>query len=218
MCIWAWHARKSPWSLALIWPTTRVRGVGVDFTPPEWCVPGPGNATKSPWSLALIVTDNQSGGVRGGISTPVGVMRFWAWQRSKKPLELSSHRCNTLSTWKHTRRIPTPATEMNYYPKVLPSMQKWRGSTDPITKRSRAKVRTAPGMVLDTVKPTFQSIVQNPPFKTKQDFSPSDGPRKTKLLACLTRITIATTQIIYVYLMCTLSLIGMMWWFRVPII
>ncbi len=84
---------------------------------------------------------------------------------------------------------------MNYYPKVLPSMQKWRGSTDPITKRSRAKVRTAPGMVLDTVKPTFQSIVQNPPFKTKQDFSPSDGPRKTKLLACLTRITIATTQI-----------------------
>ncbi len=27
-----------------------------------------------------------------------------------------------------------------------------------------AKVRTAPGMVLDTVKPTFQSIVQNPPI------------------------------------------------------
>ncbi len=84
---------------------------------------------------------------------------------------------------------------MNYYPKVLPSMQKWRGSTDPIAKRSRAKVRTAPGMVLDTVKPTFQSIVQNPPFKTKQEFSPSDEPRKTKLLAFLTRITIAITQI-----------------------
>ncbi len=62
---------------------------------------------------------------------------------------------------------------MNYDPKVLPSMQKWRGSTDPITKRSRAKVRTAPGMVLDTVKPTFQSIVQNPPFKTKHSDSTS---------------------------------------------
>ncbi len=75
--------------------------------------------------------------------------------------------------------------------------QKWiitpkgRRSTDPITN-ARAKVRTAPGMVLDTVKPTFQSIVQTPPFKTKQDSSPPDRPRKTKLLAFLTRITITT--------------------------
>ncbi len=74
-------------------------------------------------------------------------------------------------------------------------MQKWRGSTDPITKRSRARVRTAPGMVLDTVKPTFQSIVQNPPFKTKQDFF-SVGRTKENQTPCLflTRITIATTQ------------------------
>ncbi len=54
--------------------------------------------------------------------------------------------------------------------------------TDPITN-ARAKVRTAPGMALDTVKSTFQSIVQTPPFNTKQDSSPSDRPRKTKLLA-----------------------------------
>ncbi len=84
---------------------------------------------------------------------------------------------------------------MNYDPKVLPSMQKWRGSTDPITKRSRAKVRTAPGMVLDTVKPTFQSIVQNPPFKTKQDFFLRRTDQgKPNSLPFLTRITIATTQ------------------------
>ncbi len=37
------------------------------------------------------MTENQSEGRRGGIH-PVGVMRFWACQRSKKPLELSSHR------------------------------------------------------------------------------------------------------------------------------
>ncbi len=102
--------------------------------------------------------------------------------------------CNTISTWRHTQENSNPATEMNYYQKNPPFHAQGRRSTDLISN-FRAKVRTAPGMVLDTVKPTFQSIVQNPPFKTKQDFSPSDRPRKTKLLAFLTRITIATTQI-----------------------
>ncbi len=75
-------------------------------------------------------------------------------------------------------------------------MQKWRGSTDPITKRSRAKVRTAPGMVLDTVKPTFLEGISTPPSLPVQAilWSISDRQRKTKLLAFLTRITIATTQ------------------------
>ncbi len=48
---------------------------------------GPGNARKSPWSLALIVTDNQSKW-RWGTLDPTRVMCFWAWQCSKKPLEL----------------------------------------------------------------------------------------------------------------------------------
>ncbi len=73
-------------------------------------------------------------------------------------------------------------------------MQKWRGSTDPITKRSRAKVRTAPGMVLDTVKPTFQSIVQNPPLKQSRTFLRRTDQGKPNSLPFLTRITIATTQ------------------------
>ncbi len=30
------------------WPTNRVRGVGVDFTPPGWCVSGPGTLEKAP--------------------------------------------------------------------------------------------------------------------------------------------------------------------------
>ncbi len=34
------------------------------------------------------MTDNQSEGPRGGIY-PVGVMRFWAWQRSKSPRSLA---------------------------------------------------------------------------------------------------------------------------------
>ncbi len=70
------------------WPTTRVRGVGADSTPPGWCVSGPGNARKSPWSLALIVTDNQSEG-RWGRLNPTRVMCFWAWQRSKSPWSLA---------------------------------------------------------------------------------------------------------------------------------
>jgi len=43
---------------------------------------------------------------------------------------------------------------------------KGRRSTDPITN-FRAKVRTAPGMALDAVKSTFQSIVQTPPHLTQ---------------------------------------------------
>ncbi len=38
----------------------------------------------------------------------------------------------------HTENA-NPATENNYYPKVLPSMQSGEGQPDPITKRSRAK-------------------------------------------------------------------------------
>ncbi len=60
----------------------------MDFTPPGWCVSGPGNARKSPWSLALIVTDNQSEGRRGGLH-PARVMCPWAWQRSKSPWSLA---------------------------------------------------------------------------------------------------------------------------------
>ncbi len=60
----------------------------MDFTPPGWCVSGPGNARKSPWSLALIVTDNQSEGRRGGLY-PTRVMCPRAWQRSKSPWSLA---------------------------------------------------------------------------------------------------------------------------------
>ncbi len=60
----------------------------MDFTPPGWCVSGPGNARKSPWSLALIVTDNQSEGRRGGLY-PARVVCIWAWQRSKSPWSLA---------------------------------------------------------------------------------------------------------------------------------
>ncbi len=56
-----------------------------------WCVSGPVNAWKSPCSLALIVTDNQSEG-RWGRLDPARVVCLWAWKRSKKPLQLSSHR------------------------------------------------------------------------------------------------------------------------------
>ncbi len=84
-----------------------------------------------------------------------------------------------------------PSNRNELLPQSPPFHAKGRRSTDPITN-ARAKVRTAPGMVLDTVKPTFQSIVQTPPFNTKQNSSPSDRPRKTKLLAFLTRITITT--------------------------
>ncbi len=38
VCVWAWQRSKSPWSLALTVTDNRVRGVGVDFTPPGWCV------------------------------------------------------------------------------------------------------------------------------------------------------------------------------------
>ncbi len=71
--------------------------------------------------------------------------------------------CNTMSTWRHTQENSNPATEMNYYQKNPPFHAQGRRSTDLISN-FRAKVRTAPGMVLDTVKPTFQSIVQNPPI------------------------------------------------------
>ncbi len=71
--------------------------------------------------------------------------------------------CNTISTWRHTQENSNPATEMNYYQKNPPFHAQGRRSTDLISN-FRAKVRTAPGMVLDTVKPTFQSIVQNPPI------------------------------------------------------
>ncbi len=84
-----------------------------------------------------------------------------------------------------------PSNRNELLPQSSPFHAKGRRSTDPITN-ARAKVRTAPGMALDTVKSTFQSIVQTPPFNTKQDSSPSDRPRKTKLLAFSTRITITT--------------------------
>ncbi len=74
-----------------------MRGVGLESTPSGWCVSGPVNAWKSPCSLAPIVTDNQCEGRRGGLY-PVGVMRFWACQRTKKPLELSSH-CDRQPEW-----------------------------------------------------------------------------------------------------------------------
>ncbi len=82
-----------------------------------------------------------------------------------------------------THRQFNRATNVNYS-SSSPLSAKGRRSTDPITN-ARAKVRTAPGMALDAVKSTFQSIVQTPPFNTKQDSSPSDRPRKTKLLAFL---------------------------------
>ncbi len=56
-----------------------------------------------------------------------------------------------------------PSNRNELLPQSPPFHAKGRSSTDPITN-ARAKVRTAPGMVLDTVKPTFQSIVQTPPF------------------------------------------------------
>ncbi len=96
---------------------------------------------------------------------------------------------------RHRHQTPTenskPSNSNELLPQSPPFHAKGRRSTDPITN-ARAKVRTAPGMALDTVKSTFQSIVQTPPFNTKQDSSPSDRPRKTKLLAFLTRITITT--------------------------
>ncbi len=55
-----------------------------------------------------------------------------------------------------------PSNRNELLPQSPPFHAKGRRSTDPITN-ARAKVRTAPGMVLDTVKPTFQSIVQTPP-------------------------------------------------------
>ncbi len=62
----------------------------LESTPSGWCVSGPVNAWKSPCSFALIVTDNQSEG-RWGRLDPARVVCLWAWKRSKKPLELSSH-------------------------------------------------------------------------------------------------------------------------------
>ncbi|KAF4094634.1 hypothetical protein G5714_024565 [Onychostoma macrolepis] len=46
---------------------------------------------KSPWSLAFTVTDKQSKG-RWGSAHPTSETCFWAWRRSKKPLELSCDR------------------------------------------------------------------------------------------------------------------------------
>ncbi len=90
MCPWACQRSKSPWSLDLILTDNQSEGHRGGLYPRQSDV-SLGLATlESPWSLALIVTDNQSEGRRGGIY-PVGVMRFWACQRSKKPLELSSH-------------------------------------------------------------------------------------------------------------------------------
>ncbi len=48
MCPWAWQRSKSPWSLALTVTDNQSEGRRVDFNPPEWCVPGPGNARKAP--------------------------------------------------------------------------------------------------------------------------------------------------------------------------
>ncbi len=59
-----------------------------------------------------------------------------------------------------------PSNRNELLPQSPPFHAKGRRSTDPITN-ARAKVRTAPGMVLDTVKPTFQSIVQTPPLFTQ---------------------------------------------------
>ncbi|KAF4114974.1 hypothetical protein G5714_005197 [Onychostoma macrolepis] len=67
----------------------RVR-VRVPPTPPGRRVSGPGVARKSPWSLAVTVTDNRSKG-RWGSAHPTSETCFWAWRRSKKPLELSFH-------------------------------------------------------------------------------------------------------------------------------
>ncbi len=91
--------------------------------------------------------------------------------------------CNTMSTWKHTQRMPTQQQKTIITQKSSLPCKSGEGQPT-LTKRSRARVRTAPGMVLDTVKPTFQSIVQNPPFKTKQDFF-SVGRTKENQTPCL---------------------------------
>ncbi len=95
MCFWAWHRSKKPLELSCHRygepSIPGVRGAGVERTPPGRSVSGPGIARKSPWSSAFIVTENQSKGRRGRLD-PTRAMCFWAWHRSKKPLELSYHR------------------------------------------------------------------------------------------------------------------------------
>ncbi len=66
-----------------------------------------------------------------------------------------------MSTWRHTQTIQQ-SNKCELFLK-FPLSAKGRRSTDPITN-ARAKVRTAPGMALDAVKSTFQSIVQTPPI------------------------------------------------------
>ncbi len=90
-----------------------------------------------------------------------------------------------------THREFNPANRHELFLKFSLSA-KGRRSTDPITNL-RAKVRMSPGMALDAFKPTFQSIFQPPPpFNTKQDSSPSDRPRKTKLLTFTPLMSITT--------------------------
>ncbi len=102
----------------------------------------------------------------------------------------SQEMCSATSARTHTQRIK-PSNRHELFLKFSLST-KGRRSTDPITN-VRAKVRTAPGMALDAFKSTFQSIFQPPPpFNTKQDSSPSDRPRKTKLLAFTPLMTITT--------------------------
>ncbi len=101
-------------------------------------------------------------------------------------LVFTEHKIKVTCVVRHRHKTHTenskPSNRNELLPQSPPFHAKGRRSTDPITN-ARAKVRTAPGMALDTVKSTFQSIVQTPPFNTKQDSSPSDRPRKTKLLA-----------------------------------
>ncbi len=83
----SWARSLPSRSSALIVTDNQSKGRWVTLDPARVMVSGPGNARKSSWSLALIVTDNQSKW-RWGTLDPAGVMCIWAWQCSKKPLEL----------------------------------------------------------------------------------------------------------------------------------
>ncbi|KAF4094586.1 hypothetical protein G5714_024686 [Onychostoma macrolepis] len=90
-CFWAWRRSKKPLELSCDRYENRTKGAGVVPTPPARRVSGPGVARKSRWSLAFTVTDKQSKG-RWGSAHPTSETCFWAWRRSKKPLELSCDR------------------------------------------------------------------------------------------------------------------------------
>ncbi len=102
--------------------------------------------------------------------------------------------CNTMSTWKHTRRIPTQQqkgiiTQKSSLPckrgegQLIPSLTLSCKGTDGSGNGSGHRQAYIP-----------EHSSKPPHLKQSRTFSPSDGPRKTKLLAFLTRITIATTQ------------------------